>query len=257
MNKQTRRIVRRRFLRSFALLVFILAIIRLLFPSVAGSLYHELIEKQVNKDSLVAVRQLIDRKPNIVRVDTATGGRAHRIVGVPDYKECFPDSQAVQEMSANLHGVPPVQNRTEAEQRKNELVYIGSNPYFDLRDLTLSVPYLVPAAAILLQDIGRNFMDSLHVKGLPVCKPYVTSVMRTKDDVAKLLHRNGNATQNSCHLYGTTFDISYARFSLNNRDKWDDRNRRVLSEVLEDLREQGRCWVKYEQLQPVFHITVR
>lgn len=257
MNKQTRRIVRRRFLRVFALTILILAIIRLIFPTVAGSLYHVLTEKQINKDSLIAVRQLIDRKPNVVRVDTVIGGRKHRIMGVADYKECFPDSQAVQEISASLHGVSPVQNRTEAEHRKHELVYIGSSPFFDLRDLTLSVPYLVPAAALLLQDIGRNFMDSLHVKGLPVCKPYVTSVMRTKDDVAKLLHRNHNATQNSCHLYGTTFDISYARFSLNNRDKWDDRNRQVLSEVLQDLRVQGRCWVKYERLQPVFHITVR
>ena len=32
-------------------------------------------------------------------------------------------------------------------------------------------------------------------------KIIVTSILRTKDDVAKLRTRNGNATENSCHLY--------------------------------------------------------
>ena len=43
-------------------------------------------------------------------------------------------------------------------------------------------------------------------------KIIVTSVMRSKADVGKLRNTNDNATQNSCHLYGTTFDICYNRY---------------------------------------------
>lgn len=257
MDKKKRRKLRKNFLYSFAAAIAFLAVLRLLFPQVAGVIYN-MVDNHSQRDSLIAVRQLVDKKPPLVRVPDSIGGRAHRVVGARDYKECFPDSQAVQLASAKLHGVPPVQNREDAEKRKDELVYIGSNPYFELRDLTLSVPYLVPAASLLLQDICRNFMDSVYVKKLPPVKPYVTSVMRSKDDVAKLQRYNKNATTQSCHLFGTTFDISYARFFRENDvDTWDARYRLILSEVLEQMRKDGRCWVKWERLQPVFHITVR
>lgn len=109
-------------------------------------------------------------------------------------------------------GVKPVRNRTDAEKRKAELVYIGSNPFFHVDKLNNSIPYLVPRASILLQDIGRNFFDSLQCKGIPLHKIIVTSVLRTTDDVARLRQRNSNATENSCHLYATTFDICYNRY---------------------------------------------
>ena len=144
-----------------------------------------------------------------------------------------------------------------------ELVYMGSNPYYHVDKLNSSIPYLVPRAAVLLQDIGRAYFDSLQVKGIPLHKLIVTSVLRTRDDVAKLRNRNGNATENSCHLYGTTFDMCYNRYKTvedpdgparrmvrNDTLKW------VLSEVLRDFREQGRCYVKYEVKQGCFHMTV-
>ena len=47
--------------------------------------------------------------------------------------------------SARKHGIRPVQNREEAENRKKELVYIGSNPYYRIDpDMNRSIPYLVP-----------------------------------------------------------------------------------------------------------------
>ena len=85
-------------------------------------------------------------------------------------------------------------------------------PIFDVDKLNSSIPYLVPKAAILLQDIGRAYFDSLYIKGIPLHQIIVTSVLRTKEDVRKLRTRNGNATENSCHLYGTTFDICYNRY---------------------------------------------
>ena len=189
-----------------------------------------------------------------------------RIVSVPSYSDAFPDLQDVQIVAANKWGVSPVQNRSEAEGRKSELVYVGSNPYFFVEPLRQSIPYLVPRASVLLQDIGRNFFDSLQVKGLPLHKIVVTSVLRSKDDVARLRRGNVNATENSCHMYGTTFDIAYNRYlrveetdSAYRKDRTagDVRLKQVLSEVLNDLRKQGRCYVKYEVKQGCFHATVR
>ena len=190
----------------------------------------------------------------------------HRIVSVRSYSDAFPDLQEVQIVSAQKWGVSPVWNRQEAESRKSELVYVGSNPNYFVEPLYWSIPYLVPRAAVLLQDIGRNFLDSLQVKGMSAHKIIVTSVMRTKEEVERMRHYNGNVSENSCHMYGTTVDIAYNRFlRVEENDQpyskqntvADVRLKQVLSEVLDDLRLAGRCWVKYELKQGCFHLTVR
>ncbi len=126
-----------------------------------------------------------------------------------------------------------------------------------------SIPYLVPRAAVLLNDIGRALLDSLQLKGVPAHQLIVTSVLRTQEDVAKLRNYNRNATENSCHLYGTTFDICYNRYRTveapgeKRRAVRNDTLKWILSEVLNDMRKQERCYVKYEVKQGCFHITVR
>ena len=163
----------------------------------------------------------------------------------------------MQILAANKWGVRPVKNREDAEHRKKELVYIAANPYYHVDRLKSSIPYLVPRAAVLLQDIGQTFYDSLYAKGVPLNKLIVTSVLRSMDDVAKLQRHNQNATENSCHLYGTTFDICYNRYHPVGRYVRDDTLKWVLCEVLRDIRRQERCYVKYEVKQGCFHITVR
>ena len=183
----------------------------------------------------------------------------HKIYSVQSYKRSFPDENDIQLVSAEANGVKPVEDRDAAEHMKKSLVFVGSSPYYHVEKLTSSIPYLVPKAAILLQDIGSNFFDSLAVKQIPMHKIIVTSVLRTKHDVKKLRRHNGNATENSCHLYGTTFDISYHRYvtPTDNRKVRNDSLKWVLSEVLNDLRKDERCYIKYEVKQGCFHITVR
>ena len=157
----------------------------------------------------------------------------------------------------------PVKDDKDAENRKDELVYIGSSPWYHVDRLSSSSPYLVPRAAVLLQDIGRAFLDSLDAKGVPLHKIITTSVLRTKEDVVKLRGYNGNATENSCHLYGTTFDICYNRYKTvsapdeQRRKVQNDTLKWILSEVLRDMRNNNRCYIKYEVKQGCFHITVR
>ena len=88
--------------------------------------------------------------------------------------------------------------------------------------------------------------------------------LRTQEDVAKLRRHNGNATENSCHLYGTTIDICYNRYQTvedpggpSRRQVRNDSLKFILSEVLNDMRQQNRCFIKYEVKQGCFHMTVR
>ena len=230
------KITKQRYLQGFFAIVILLAVIRCVFPGVAKPL-------DGNGTDGTPVK--------------------HRIYSVSSFQKAFPDNNDVQLEAANSHGVSPVKDRDEAEHRKKDLVYVGSNPYYHVDRLNSSIPYLVPRAAVLLQDIGRAFFDSLQIKGIPLHKIIVTSVLRTRDDVQRLRNRNGNATENSCHLYGTTFDICYNRYKTvedpdgpERRRVRNDTLKWVLSEVLRDFREQDRCYIKYEVKQGCFHMTV-
>lgn len=262
-----------RFLLGFVVIVLILALIRVAKPSVAESRLTKTEDVDSLKNDSAALLAEDDAVPGIA-LDSAAKGSSiffdkdgkevkHRIFSVPHFGNTFPDQQDVQIQAANHYGVKPVQNRDEAEHSKGALVYVGSNPFFYVDKLNNSIPYLVPRASVLLQDIGRAYFDSLQIKGIPLHKIIVTSILRTKDDVAKLRTRNGNATENSCHLYGTTFDVCYNRYKTvqtaknPRREVRNDSLKWVLSEVLRDFRERGRCLVKYEVNQGCFHITVK
>ena len=267
------KISKNRYLQGFVVVVLFLALVRLVFPSVAEP---RLVENEKGQDSAEVDSLKAMKKDELSAApDTAMAGMAsiffdkdgkevkHRIFSVPHFGNTFPDQQDVQILAANQHGVAPVQNREEAEHSKGKLVYVGSNPFFYVDKLNNSIPYLVPKASVLLQDIGRAYFDSLQIKGIPLHKIIVTSILRTKDDVAKLRTRNGNATENSCHLYGTTFDICYNRYKqVQTKDQprrqvQNDTLKWVFSEVLRDFRNKNRCYIKYEVHQGCFHITVR
>lgn len=256
-------ITKNQYLSGFAGIVVVLALFRCINPSVNGSQDEKIVEAV---DSVQTADSVKPKEPAVTvsqPVAVSPEFKKHRILSVPSFKEAFPDSQSVQEVAARRWGVKPVANRADAEHRKKELVYIESNPYFHVDKMARSIPYLVPRAAVLLNDIGRAFLDSLYVKGVPFHLPIVTSVLRTKEDVARLRQYNGNATENSCHLFGTTFDICYNRYQTvsapdeQRRKVQNDTLKWVLSEVLRDMRQQERCYIKYEVKQGCFHITVR
>ncbi len=289
---------------GFSIVVILLALVRIIFPSVAGDTPEETVQKEEKKTSVVKKKKVSNVKKDTVNTakvasvektskkdsdtshvekpvkkmaattpfplpvpnffDADYNEVKNRINSVPNYANAFPDAQDLQIAAASKYGVRPVQNRSDAEQRKSELVYVGANPYYHIDRLQRSIPYLVPRAAVLLNDIGRAFYDSLQIKGVPLHQIIVTSVLRSRDDVKKLSNYNSNATENSCHLYGTTFDICYNRYKTVSDPDFEPRRavrndtlKWVLSEVLRDMREDNRCYVKYEVKQGCFHITVR
>lgn len=279
LNGVLMKITKNRYLAGFTVIVLLLAIIRLLFPSVAED---RTVSGILVADSASAGGGYGNTVPDVRVAHPDAGSSAvsvfrpasfydaegkvvkSRINSVPGFSRTFPDNNDVQLYAANRHGVKPVEDRKDAERRKKELVYVGASPYYHVDPLRSSVPYLVPRAAVLLNDIGRAYYDSLQIKGIPLHQIIVTSVLRSREDVRKLRGHNGNATENSCHLYGTTFDICYNRYKtvadLNGRKLRAVRNdtlKWVLSEVLRDMREKERCYIKYEVKQGCFHITVR
>ena len=180
-----------------------------------------------------------------------------------NYASLFNDQNRVQLKSAAQFGLKqPLKNRDAADDVKDGLVRIRSNSHYSIAKLTHSIPYLTDGAAELLDMIGKNFLDSLESKGLNPNKIIVTSVLRTQEDIKKLQKSgNPNAVKNSAHCYATTFDIAYAYY-----DKTWFKNfrfcesvepetlKKVLGEVLRDLRKQKKCYVKYEVKQRCFHI---
>ena len=149
------------------------------------------------------------------------------------------------------------------EKRDNintsQLVRIDDSDFLVLDNLRYSVPYLTDGAARELNHIARAFHDSLARKQFPLYKLVVSSVLRTEEDVTRLRKSgNPNASDNSAHCYGTTFDITYTRY---HRDVETDEFMqpfeltKVLAEVLRDEKAAGRILAKYEKKEHCFHIT--
>jgi hypothetical protein len=269
------RIRKKHFIYAFFGIVFILFLIRLIFPSVLRKIVSA--PEQPVQTAFKAAPDSIDRQvaiadsfllaPRTLQADLsihATDSK-HKIYSVSDYQRCFPDLNDVQLVTAKRLGVPPVADRNAARYSKDEdLVYIGNNPFYYVKKLYNSIPYLVPKAQMMLTMIARNFLDSQYVKRVNPSQIIVTSMTRTKDDVFRLRQHNGNASTNSCHFYGTTFDISYNKYhpiqdpgAPKVRQTRNDTLKWILSEVLQDLRVRGVCYVKYEVHQGCYHVTVR
>ena len=178
---------------------------------------------------------------------------------VRQYDRLFNDLNDVQLEAARKNGLKNPITTDEATTDRH-LQKIEPNRYYDIEKLTHSVPYLVPRAAHLLEDMGKAFQDSLFNRGYNRNHRFtVTSVLRTQETVRQLRRTNVNSTENSCHCYGTTFDISYFTYDTPAVGKVAtvDKMRQILYQVAYDMKRQNRCYVKYEKQQTCLHITVR
>ena len=178
---------------------------------------------------------------------------------VRQYDRLFNDLNDTQLVAARANGLSSPITKEQA-QTDRRLVKIEPNQYYNIDKLTHSIPYVVPKAAKLLEDMGRAFQDSLFNRGYSRGHRFtVTSVLRTEETVRQLRRTNVNSTENSCHCYGTTFDISYFTYSTPQTGKTAsvDKMRQILYQVAYDMKKQDRCYVKYEKQQTCLHITVR
>ena len=175
------------------------------------------------------------------------------------YYKIFTDNNDIQLAAARLNGIDHPFGRRDDFVNHPKLLAMQPCALYDIAELTHSLPYLVPSARVLLDDIAMLFRAKVseRYEGAD-CRIIVTSLLRTEEDIRRLRRRNRNATEKSCHRYGTTFDIAYARFDQGEgRAINDGVLKHILAETLYELRRQGRCFVIYERRQRCFHITVR
>ena len=179
-----------------------------------------------------------------------------------NYRLKFNDLQVKQHAVASAIGLQrPPKDRDDAASMRKSLVEIKTNDNYIVDSLTHSVPFLIPSAKRELDSIGAEWADILKRNNLPHYRFYVTSVLRTQEDI-KYLQRSGNinSVTQSCHCYGTTFDLAYMRYNKDTRTRdymHEDNLKLVLGQVLLNHQRAGKIYVKYEAKQSCFHITVR
>ena len=224
--------------------------------------YHDYFDKSQLKyiDQLGKKPQLEDRHEftDTLRVDRVGN---HRIYANPPqgkFIEIFDDYNPVQIPYAQKNGIEPINSLHDAYRLRQPLVKIETCEAYYLDSLTHSMPYLVPKAAKLLEDIGCAFADTIKARGGSAYRIVVTSCTRSHFTVNKLLKVNYNASERSCHMNGTTFDLSWMHFEPYNNDFILNRDdlRNVLGEILYKFKLKKRCTVLYEEGQCCFHITV-
>ena len=177
------------------------------------------------------------------------------------YSRQFNIPNATHLEAAQAVGIRPCANEEELRKQKARMRKIRTCHNYVVDDLEHSLPYLTTGAAEELNRIGEGFADILDRNGCPHYRFIVTSVTRT-DASVRNLQRSGNinATSNSAHRYGTTFDITYRRFDKNDRSAdymTEDNLKLALGQVLLNEQRAGRIYVKYEYKQACFHITSR
>jgi uncharacterized protein YcbK (DUF882 family) len=143
-------------------------------------------------------------------------------------------------------------------ERNSVLIKVTENPFYQLKTLTHSKPYLIPEAVDMLNEIGYRFQKRLQEKKYNNYRFRVTSLLRTEETQDKLSNRNSNATSHSAHLYGTTVDISYKNFYNTKTDTLESSYEAVqsLTKVLVEMREECKFLAVREHKQSCFHITV-
>ena len=197
---------------------------------------------------------------HIIPVDSMPpGGKRIRVRMLGSLRKVFNDSNYIHLGVARKYGITPIMKLSDAWNLKVPVIRVVPTETYYIDKLTYSLPYLVPRAKKLLDDIAQTWKDSLTARGGGDYRLKVTSMLRTPATIKKLRRRNKAAVDSSAHQYGTTFDISFVKFVCDNpstpRTAEDLKN--LLAEVLYDLREEGRCYVKYEHKQGCFHITTR
>lgn len=179
-----------------------------------------------------------------------------------DYRRNLNDRIIDYSEAAKLKGTTASKNEVELRKKISDgrLVKVRSTNKYLVERMTYSFPAVTRETKMLLDEIGRRFRDKTSEKGLMEARFIVTSMTRKTESLKSLRRANQNASENSPHLYGNAFDISYKRFIVR---KWvltscDTKFLKdALGEVLWQLKQEGKCWATYEKGQSCFHVVLR
>jgi len=179
-----------------------------------------------------------------------------------DFSRSLNDRIVDYSAAAKLKGTSASKDETELQKKISDgrLVKVRSTNKYLVERMIYSFPAVTRESKMLLDEIGRRFRDKTSAKGLMEARFIVTSMTRKTESIKSLRRANQNASDNSPHMYGNAFDISYKRFIVR---KWVLTNcdkkflKDALGEVIWQLREEGKCWATYEKGQSCFHVVLR
>lgn len=163
---------------------------------------------------------------------------------------------------AKRKGIAVCKTDKDIRQRvaDRKLVKVTSGSRYTVDRLTYSSPYLTKEGKALLDEIAKRFREKVSKKGINGAKFIVTSMTRKTENIKSLRRMNTNSSENSPHLYGNAFDITYKRFEAR---KWMLTNcdqkylKDALGEVIYQLRAEKKCFATYERNQNCYHVVAR
>ena len=163
---------------------------------------------------------------------------------------------------SNASGIDECRNKRELLKKAagREVFRIRNGRGYVIGDLSYSYPYLTKEGKVLIKETGKRFRKKISGTSLRGSDFKITSMTRTTEILGKLRKSNSNVSDNSPHIHGNAFDISYVRFIAK---KWFVTDcdkyylKEALAEVIWQLREEKKCWVTYEINQGCFHVVAR
>lgn len=156
------------------------------------------------------------------------------------------------QVGKELVGKPFTNDREVLDASGNgNLRRIKSGRGIIIDDLTHSLPYLHPAAAEILEEIGKLFHEKTNGNKL-----VINSLTRSIEGQKALTKTNLNASPNtSSHSYAVSFDIAYSKFNRNR--SYQHESHRTLELILKEFQKKNKIYVIREKQSACYHITAR
>ncbi len=163
----------------------------------------------------------------------------------------FTDGINAHEKAYKHEGIKPQKTDDGLIQlgKKNVLKEIESNEFYIVQDLTHSQPLLLPKAIDFIDKLSILYQQKCKEKNIEYLPYEITSVSRSRESVERLGKENENSIENSPHLKGKTFDMSWSKF-----DGYEAQLK-LFTSALTELKNQNKCFVKFER-NGCLHITV-
>lgn len=169
----------------------------------------------------------------------------------PNCHTLFTDNVEKHETAYLKEGIEPQDVNADLDKlsKSGKLIKLKTDSLFIVRKTDFSRPYIAPKGLSFIRDLSKQYYKKCVFDSIKYVPFTISSLTRSIEAVDDLMDNNSNAIKNSAHLKGKTFDISYRAFNKNKQQT------KAFIEVLEKLRKQKRCFVKFER-NGCLHITV-
>jgi hypothetical protein len=169
----------------------------------------------------------------------------------PNCHTLFTDNVETHANAYLFDGIKPQNEDADLDNltKSGELIKLETDSLFIVRKTRFSRPYILPKGFSFIQELSTQYYKKCISDSIKYVPFTISSLTRSIESIDELMDNNSNAIKNSAHLRGKTFDISYRAFNDNQKQT------EAFIGVLEELRVQNRCFVKFER-NGCLHITV-